>query len=150
MRNNMDTPKNPEQMSESPERKMATARETAERLKSYGGVLGAVGKFTEKQLDRTEKINSFAETANKAYSEGKVQRVDNMYLKGTQLEKMGALKATTDRVKDLNDNKLKEIVQNKACGRLERTCAKKILEKRLEQNSVNEGPKKKIELQHGE
>lgn len=143
---NMDIGRNPEQMTESPEQQISTVRENAERLKSYGGVLGAIGAFTEKQVDRVKKIDLFANAAHKAYTEGNTKRVDNMYLKGTQLEKMGALKATSTRIKCLNNAQLKEVIQDKKRGRLERACAAKVLEKRLEQKSVHETSKQEAEL----
>lgn len=128
----IETVKNLEQLRESPERNMATAKETASRLKSYGGVLGVMGNFSEKQLVRAEKIDSFAKTAHKAYNEGNAKSVDNMYLKGTQLEKLGAYKATMERMNGLGNTQLMEIVQTKGWGRLERACAKKELEKNQE------------------
>ena len=121
---NMDATRNPEQMSESPERQMATAKETAERLKSYGGMLGAVGSFAGKQLERAEKINTFTKTAKEAYNEGDATRVDNMYAHGTQLQKLGAFRATMDRVKGLDNVALKEIMRDQKRGKLERGCAK--------------------------
>lgn len=143
---NMETAQGIERMESSPEQRMATAKETANRLKSYGGVLGSLGNIAEKQLARVEKIDAFANAANKAYNEGNAKRVDNMYLKGTQLEKMGALKATRERVKALDNTQLKKVMQNKDCGRLERACAKKLLEKPLEQKSVTENPEKNTSL----
>lgn len=117
----------------SSEQRTATAKETAARLKKYGGILGTIGNLAEKNLDRNEKINAFARVAEKAYSEGNSKFVDNMYVKGTQLQKMGALKATVERVSGLDDVTLKGIVQDKSCGRLERCCAKNILENRVQE-----------------
>lgn len=130
--NGIELMKNPERLRESPEQNMATAKETANRLKSYGGVLGAIGNFAEKQLIRTEKINAFANVAHKAYNKGDAKSVDYMYLKGTQLEKLGAYKATMERMNGLGNTQLMEIVQNKDCGRLERACAKKEMGKNQE------------------
>lgn len=139
---NMDTARNPEQMSESPERQIATAKETAERLKSYGGMLGAVGSFAGKQLERAEKINAFTKTAKEAYNEGDATRVDNMYAHGTQLQKLGAFRATMDRVKGLDNISLKEIVRDQNRGKLERGCAKKTLEIRQETAKAEQDNKK--------
>ena len=116
----------------SPEARMASAKEMAARLKQYGGLLGAVGNVAENKLNRLEKINSFAKDATQAYNEGNTKRVDNMYTKGTQLQKMGALKATMERVKGLDDASLKGIMQDQNRGKLERGCAKKTLETRKE------------------
>lgn len=114
----------------SPEMRMASAKETAARLKQYGGFLGAVGNVAENKLNRLEKINTFAKAATQAYNESNTKRVDNMYANGTQLQKMGALKATIERVKGLDDAALKGIMQDKNRGRLERGCAKYVLEDR--------------------
>lgn len=148
--NGIELMKNPERLRESPERNMATAKETASRLKSYGGVLGVIGNLAEKQLVRTEKIDAFAKVAHKAYNEGNGKRVDNMYLYGTQLERIGACKAAMERVKGLDDVQLTKIMQNKDCGRLERTCAKKELDKRLEQEVAGEKSQQENKLQQGE
>lgn len=138
----IETMKNPEQLRESPDRNMATAKETANRLKSYGGVLGVMGNLAEKQLARAEKINAFANVAHKAYNESDAKRVDNMYANGTQLQKMGALKATIERVKGLDDAALKGIMQDKNRGRLERGCAKKALETRQDTAKAEQDNKK--------
>ena len=134
--------KNPEQLRESPERNMATAKETANRLKSYGGVLGTMGNLAEKRLVRAEKINAFANVAHKAYNEGDAKHVDNMYANGTQLQKWGALQATMERVKGLDDAALKGIMRDQKRGKLERGCAKRILETRQETAKAEQDNKK--------
>lgn len=108
----------------------------------YGGVLGVMGNLAEKQLARAEKINAFANVAHKAYNESDAKRVDNMYANGTQLQKMGALKATIERVKGLDDAALKGIMQDKNRGRLERGCAKKALETRQDTAKAEQDNKK--------
>lgn len=122
----------------SPEQRMASAKETAARLKSYGGLLGTVGNMAEKNFGRMEKINTFAQMAQKAYNTGRPDRVDKMYTGGTQLEKMGALKATTERLQGMSDAQLKKIVNDPDRGRLERGCAKKALEQPVQGNDAAE------------
>lgn len=128
----------------SPEARMASAKETTARLKKCDGILGAVGNVAENKLNRLEKINTFAKAVTQAYNEGNTKRVDNMYANGTQLQKMGALKATIERVKGLDDAALKGIMQDKNRGRLERGCAKYVLEDREQKkilDKINTWPK---------
>ena len=129
-----------------PEQSIASAKETAARLKSYGGLLGAVGNMAEKNLGRMEKINTFAQSAQKAYNEGRPERVDKMYAAGTQLEKLGALKVTTERLQGMSDAQLKKVLADPDRGRLERGCAKKALEKSVQKKELSAQGEQKAEL----
>lgn len=145
MNMHMESERKIESPETSPEQGIASAKETAARLKSYGGLLGAVGNMAEKNLGRVEKINAFAQTAQKAYNESRPDRVDRMYAGGTQMQKLGALKATTERLQGMSDTQLKKIVADPDRGRLERSCAKKALEKSVQKKELSAQGEQKAE-----